>query len=111
MIRTKDVLIIDQRTEEQKLRDAERAKEISDLTLEFDPIKNNKISFGVSLDSKNLIDTMGELAHMSISEFLRYLINEEHRRLITIIRDGVAIEAETEEDRQRIFDQIMRSVL
>ena len=111
MIRTKDVLINDRRTEEQKLRDAERVKEISDLTLRFDPIKNNKISFSVSLDSKNLIDTMAELAHMSISGFLRYLINEEHRRLIVEIRNGVPIEAGTEEDRQRIFDQIMRSVL
>jgi hypothetical protein len=47
---------------------------------------------------------------MSFSEFLRYLITKEHYRLIADIQDGIPIRAETEGDRQRIFDQIMRAV-
>ena len=110
MIRTKNELIIDQRTEEQKLRDENRAMEIANVGLQFDHRKNQKVSIGVSEDTKNLITTMAELAHMSISEFLRYLVKKEHHRLITDVRDGIPIEAETEEDRKRIFDQVMRAV-
>lgn len=112
MIHTKDrEMIIDQRTEEERLRDELRAKEISDRTLQFNPEKNQRISFCVSEDMKNLINTMTKLAHMNQSEFVRVLIIKEHHRLINLIRDGVPIEADNEEERMSIFDQIMRSVV
>jgi hypothetical protein len=60
---------------------------------------------------KKLIETMSELVNMGISAFVRYLIIKEHRRLITDIRDGIPIEADTEANRQRIIDPIMRSVI
>lgn len=90
---------------------SERSELISKRTLNMNPCRKKKISFRTTEDMMNLIYTMAEMAQMNLSDFLRYLVYEEHYRIIDLVRDGVEIKAKTRAEEERIYDQIMRSVV